>query len=342
MKRNFIIMLGVLLIAGFFIAGCETTKRKKKKKKAEKKQEYNFGGMKHVKTIRYPMEKELVKSHKFTKQASPLATLKVKKPAITKKTDIQPFYIKHIKKAGNANKESKVTINFSGAKLGDVVPAFAQILKFNYSIDPMCNGSVTMSIDAKLSTKELWKIFEQMLWMCGAYCSSSGELVRILPQSKMSMQQQIGFGKDLVSRENVELLFYPLQYADAKKLVEQLKPFTHKGGTFIALERQNAIMLVDSPANIPKMYSLIKAMDHRDKINWHKSVIPCHNVSSGRVIKELSELLPVLGFKISLDSEKPIPGAIQLSNLERLQVIIASAATEEAILELKRWVTILG
>ena len=319
-----------------FIAGCETTKKKKKIKHG-----YNFGQLKHVKTVSRPMEKEMIKGHKFTKELSHLAKLKVKNPDKKRKTDVQPFYMEHLKKSGDADKETKITINFNGAKLGDVVPAFAQILKFNYSIDPMCNGSVTMSINAKLSKKELWKIFEQMLWMCGTYCSSSGELVRILPQSKMSMQQQIGFGKDPVSQENVELLFYPLQYADAKKLVTLLKPFTHKSGTFIALERQNAIMLVDSPANILKMYSLIKGMDHRDKFNWHKLVVPCHNVSSGRIVKELSELLPVLGFKVSFDLKKPVPGAIQLSNLERLQVIIASAATEEALKELKKWVGLL-
>lgn len=343
-KKKYFIMksswtlLGILLVASLFLAACETTK---KRKKAVKKQGYNFGSLKPEKIKPHPMEEEMVKSRKFTKYTSPFTPVKVKKPDIREEHDVKPFYMEHIKKIGDAKKESKVTINFSGAKLGDVVPAFAQILKFNYSIDPMCNGSVTMSIDAKLNQKELWKIFEQMLWMCGAYCSSSGDLIRILPQSKMSMQQQIGFGKDLVSQENVELLFYPLRYADAKKLVTQLKPFTHKGGTFIALERQNAIMLVDSPANIPKMFRLIKEMDKRDKINWHKMVIPCHNVSSGKIIKELSEILPVLGFNVSLDSRKPIPGAIQLSNLERLQVIIASAATEEALVELNRWIDIL-
>jgi len=333
--------LGILLVASLFIAGCETTKKGKTKKKVVKKEGYNFGSLKPAKIIPHPMKEEMVKSRKFTKDQSPLTKIKVKKPDITSKQEVQPFYMEHLKKSKDINKTTEVTINFSGAKLGDVVPAFAQILKFNYSIDPMCNGTVTMSINSKLSQKELWKIFEQMLWMCGTYCSSSGDLIRILPQSKMSMQQQIGFGKDPVSQENVELLFYPLQYADAKKLVTLLKPFTHKGGTFIALERQNAIMLVDSPANIPKMYRLIKAMDQKDKFNWHKSVIPCHNVSSGKVIKELSELLPVLGFQVSLDAQKPVPGAIQLSNLERLQVIIASAATEEALVELKKWVTIL-
>ena len=335
------VLVVFMLVAALFIAGCETTKGKKKKKKAEEDPGYNFGHLKHVKTPPRLMEHEMVKGYKFTKELSPLSKFKAKRPDAAKDMDVKPFYLDHLKKGGDANKTTKVTINFNGAKLGDVVPAFAQILKFNYSIDPMCTGSVTMSINAKLNQMELWKIFEQMLWMCGTYCSSSGKLIRILPQSKMSMQQQIGFGKDPVSHENVELLFYPLKYADAKKLVTLLKPFTHKGGTFIALEGQNAIMLVDSPSNIPKMYRLIKGMDQRDKLNWHKSVIPCHNVSSGKIIKELSELLPVLGFKVSLDSEKPVPGAIQLNNLERLQVIIASSATEESLLELKKWVELL-
>ncbi len=339
--KYFLLLLGVLLLASLFTAGCETVKKDKIKKPEKKAEGYSFGHHEPVKIVRHSMEKEMVKSRKFSKEPSPLASFKVRKPDITKKQEVQPFYIEYLKKSKNINKATNVTINFSGAKLSDVIPAFAQILKFNYSMDSLITGSVTMSINAKLNQKELWKIFEQMLWMSGAYCSPSGDLIRILPQSKMSMQQQIGFGKDPVSQENVELLFYPLRYADAKKLITQLKPFTHKGGTFIALDRQNAIMLVDSPANIPKMHRLLKAMDQRDKLNWYKSVIPCHNVSSGKVIKELSEILPVLGFQVSVDSKKPTPGAIQLTNLERLQVIIASAATEDALQELSRWVTIL-
>ena len=344
MKRSYMVnLLGVLLIGCLFIAGCETLTgdKKDKGKKKKKEEEYNFGHLKHVPTVHPPMQKEMIKGYKYSRPESPFA-LKVKKPGKENDREVQPFYMKFIKKSGKADKDgTKVTINFNGAALADVVPAFAQILKFNYSIDPECKGSVTMSIDEKLTPVELWKIFEQMLWMCGTYCSSSGELVRILPQSKMSMQQQIGFGKDLVSQANVELLYYPLKHADAKKLVEQLKSFTHKGGTFIALERQNAIMLVDSPGNIPKMYRLIKAMDKRDKYNWHKLIIPCHNVSSGKIVKELNELLPVLGFPVALDADKPAPGAIQLSYLERLQVIIASSATEESLDELKRWVSLL-
>lgn len=214
MKRNLTVILFFLLAMGVFFAGCKTTKKKKKIEDG-----YNFGNLKPVKTVRRPMAHEMVKGSKFTKAISPLAKLKVKKPIIYKKPEVQPFYMQHLKKAKGTDKAIKVTINFNGAKLSDVVPAFAQILKFNYSIDPMCNGSVTMSINAKLTPKELWKIFEQMLWMSGTYCSSSGELVRILPQSKMSMQQQIGFGKDTVSQDNVELLFYPLQYADAKDIL---------------------------------------------------------------------------------------------------------------------------
>ena len=333
--------LAVLLLS----SGCETLSGDKKdddKKKKEKKTKgFTFGKYEPAKVTRHPMSKEMVESHDYEKKESPLTSLKVKKPLIESRQQVQPFYLQFLKKNPDAGKENDVTINFSGAKLADVVPAFSQILKFNYSIDPQITGNVTMSLNSKMDQHELWKIFEQMLWMCGAYCSYSGGLVRILPQAKMSMQQQIGFGKDPVSQENVELLLYPLNYADAKKIVTQLKPFTHKGGTFIALERQNAVMLVDSPSNIPKMVRLLQSMDQKDKSNWHKTVIPCHNVSSGRVAKELCELLPVLGFKISLDSKKPVPGAIELINLERLQVIIASAATEEALKELERWVAIL-
>ncbi len=58
--------------------------------------------------------------------------------------------------------------------------------------------------------------------------------------------------------------------------------------------------------------------------------------------EELRTVLPVLGFYVLQSSDKvEQPGSIQLSAIDRLQVIVASAATEEAIKEIRQWVSVL-
>ncbi len=58
--------------------------------------------------------------------------------------------------------------------------------------------------------------------------------------------------------------------------------------------------------------------------------------------EELRTVLPVLGFYVLQSSDKAEqPGSIQLSAIDRLQVIVASAATEEAIKEIRQWVSVL-
>ncbi|MCK5845294.1 MAG: hypothetical protein KAG97_11345, partial [Victivallales bacterium] len=51
--------------------------------------------------------------------------------------------------------------------------------------------------------------------------------------------------------------------------------------------------------------------------------------------------LPVLGFPVTINNAVAEPGAIHLSQVDRLQVIVASAANQEALDELIKWVSIL-
>ena len=251
----------------------------------------------------------------------------------------KPFYDYFLQKEKNADAVNRVTIAFDAAPIADVVPIFAKILKFNYLIDPQVSGVVTMSIDSQLTQKDLWQLFQQILWLTGSYCSRDGQLVHILPFDKMAKERQLL--SDHPPMANVSVVLFPVKNAKSTEILEKIKPFLTEGAIAMDITNQNAILVVEAPTNIPKIRTLVKELDIKNKFHWPQAVIKCVNIPATKAVDELLSILPVLGFPVSVDVTSDEPGAIELQPIDRLQLIIASAANKEALTELKRWVNIL-
>ena len=249
---------------------------------------------------------------------------------------VEPFYVKLCKPD---DPPVDLNVTFDAASVNDIVPAFSQILKFNYMIDPQAKGAVTMSVNAKMTPLEVWQMFEQILWLSGAYCSMEGGVIHVLPFSKMPQERKAMADHEPIG--NVEVRLIPIRSASSKDLVEKIKPFLTEGAAATDIPHQNSILVVESPANLPKINSLIKLLDRKNKSNWPQAVIRCENVSATRIKSELASLLPVLGFPVTTDNVVAEPGTIHLVSLDRLQAIVATAANQEALDELTHWVGVL-
>ncbi len=243
------------------------------------------------------------------------------------------------KLAKEGDKPVEVAISFDAATINDIVPAFAQMLKFNYLIDPQVKGAVTMTVNSKMTEKEAWQMFEQILWLSGAYCSPDGDVIHILPFAKMPQERKMLAGHDPSANVEVDLL--PIRSASSKDLIEKIKPFMTEGATVVDIPHQNSILIVETPANLTKLKELVKMLDRKNKADWPQTVIRCNNISATRVKNELASLLPVLGFPVTADNVVAEPGSIHLMSLDRLQALIATAANQEALDELNHWVEIL-
>ncbi|OGV60308.1 MAG: hypothetical protein A2X45_06425 [Lentisphaerae bacterium GWF2_50_93] len=250
----------------------------------------------------------------------------------------EPFYVKWL--AGTENEEIPVMFNSDVVPIGAFLQQFSNSLKFNYLVDPQVTGNVTIFMSStKITKKEAWVLLEQVLWLCGAYCSPEGNVLHILPFSKMPQERKLLIGHD--PQVNVEVILLSIKNAASKDMLEKIKPFITPGATVTDISHQNAILLVETPANVEKIQALVRLLDQKNKNNWPQTVIQCINVSSARVKNELAAILPVLGFPVSTDNIQAEPGSITLISLDRLQVVVATAANEEALGELKKWAAIL-
>ena len=257
---------------------------------------------------------------------------------------LPPFYEKYIK-----DKKGKIGINFNfdAVSIHDIIPIFSDQLGFNYAIDPAVKGMVTLKVqapgskgkDLMIEPADAWKLFEQILWMAGAYCSPEDEVLHIMPFQKMPRERSIFAKKGTAA--NVEVRIIDIHNLPAGTVLGQITDFLTEGAKATELSGENALMIVEAPENMRKLEILIKKLDNKRRTLWPRVIIRCSNVASGRIVSELSNILPVLGFPITVDKVVAEPGSIHLTSVERMNAIIASAANKEALDEIIKWVNVL-
>ncbi|MDR0933176.1 MAG: hypothetical protein LBM70_09195 [Victivallales bacterium] len=233
----------------------------------------------------------------------------------------------------NGDEEISVQLVFNSAPLLDVLPAFADVLGFNFVADNDMKGSVTLNLNSKMTRKELWNTFDRMLYLSGAGVTVEDSLLKIMALPKLAQQPN--------TRVGGEVFYYPLKNSTAKDVVAQVKPFLGRDSVCVELARPNAILICDDPANIEKLRQILTVIDQSARANWPRLAIPCYNILPTKLVEELQNVLPVLGFTVTKTTDKTeLPGAIQLVGIDRLAMIVISGATQEAIDEIRKWVDI--
>ena len=231
----------------------------------------------------------------------------------------------------NGDEELNVSLVFNSAPLVDVVPAFADLLGFNFVVDSTIKNNVTVNINSKMTRRELWNTFDRMLSIAGTAATLDDSIVRITPFWNLARQPG----------GNSEIFYYALQNSTAKEVVAQLRSFIGSGSACVELTRSNAILVCDELSNMPKIKAIITAIDQNGRANWPREPMKCNYVLPSRLVEELQNILPVLGFTVTKQNEKNAPpGAIQLAGIDRLGLLIVSAATQEALQEIRKWVAI--
>jgi len=335
-----------LLTAGIAVMLGVTSCAMFEKKEAEKEEKDRFAFLRRDKDKSVKDNRESIEQEKVSPQAA-------KKPVITPEqmaklgVDSKPavpveelsrtpvkFYEDFI--ALNGDEVLDVSLVFNSAPLLDVLSAFGDLLGFNFSADSALTGTVTLNCNSKMTRRELWNTFDRMLTIAGAGVKVEGSLLRIMANAKLAMQpdQRAGAG--------AEVYYKQLVNATAAEVVKQIRPFLSPGVTCVELTRPNAVMVCDAPENLAKLRQLIEYLDKSGKSDWPRAVIPCNNVLPNKVANELQEILPVLGLNIYKTTDRTTaPGAVQIVGIDRMRLIVVSAATQEAVNLVREWVTLL-
>ncbi|MBE6390807.1 MAG: hypothetical protein E7042_01185 [Lentisphaerae bacterium] len=238
----------------------------------------------------------------------------------------------------NADEELEVSLVFNSAPLLDVLSAFGDLLGFNFVADSDLRGVVTLNLNSKMTRRELWNTFDRMVFLAGAGIKVEDSLLRIMALNKLAMQPDNRSGKG----SKTEIYYRQLINATSTEVTRQIRGFLGAGAIIADLTRPNAVMVCDSAENMPKIRELIEYLDRNGKTDWPRAVIPCNHVLPTKVALELQEILPVLGLKIHKSSDRTDqPGAVYVVGLDRMRLMVISAATQEAVNLIREWVNLL-
>ena len=235
---------------------------------------------------------------------------------------------------GGGDEEIAVNIVFNSAPMMDVIPAFADALGFNFVIDTDIRSFVTLNLNSTMTKRDLWAAFATLIENAGVGISvENSGLLRILPLNRLGQRAKL---------EESEICFYPLNYASAQEVINQIRPFLGSTATCIQVQRPNAVLLCDYRDNIRKLKDILDILDENPRTKWPRVVVPCENILPSKIAEELREVLPTLGFVVrQLNENNEQPGSVKITSIDRLQLIIASAATKEAAQEIRNWIEIL-
>ena len=90
----------------------------------------------------------------------------------------------------DADEELDVKLTFNSTPLVDTLPAFADILGFNFTCDPDIRTNVTLNINSRMTRRELWENFDDMLRLAGCGAIKSGQMLKVMLQAKIPMQSE--------------------------------------------------------------------------------------------------------------------------------------------------------
>ena len=240
----------------------------------------------------------------------------------------------------DADEELDVSMVFNSTPLVDTLPAFADILGFNFTADSDIKSTVTLNLNSRMTRRELWENFDSMLKIAGVSAVRNGQLLNIMPITKIPQQAALRVGNRYDGGS--EVICRQMTAVVSRDAINMIRQFLTKSGVAVDVSKTNSVLISDTAENMPKLKEILDLIDQPGRQAWPRSVIFCHNVKPSKMAQELSEILPVLGFPISLTTDRSeTPGSIQLTSVDRLQVMIATAATAEAIKEVVAWADIL-
>ena len=338
--RNAVCLLLCSALIGPLFWGCATSKKalpkqEQEKREAEKRRKEWFKNA-DGKPI---SEQRSIEHELLTEEPSTLSDRKKPEnpyPIYTDREKTEEPPVTPPEERFDGREKIKAEFDFNGATVTDVIPVFAELLKFNYLLDGKLNGTVTLSLKDELTRRQLWELFRQVMQTSNIYLTRQDNMIHFRPVEAIA---QAAAGDGVSS--DAEVALFRLKNIGAKETASQIGQFLSPGLKPVELEERNLLLVVDTKENLRKVRQIVAQLDRPLRQGWAKMVIPCRNIDVSRLAKEAADVLPVLGFPVALNSDKPRPEEIQLTTVERLQIIVASAANYEALEELGRWINIL-
>lgn len=191
-------------------------------------------------------------------------------------------------------KMGQVSLNFDDADIYSVIQTiFANVLHYNYVIDPRVKGRVTFRSIAPVAQQDVLPLMEVILRLNGIAILEEGGLYRIVPMSEAPREPApVGYGRDpqSVKLSGKSLLqVVPIRYLLSTDMVKLLTPFVSTNAVVVDVPKSNYIIIVDTDSNVRRLLKLIDLFDNEQQREKRPQVFLYH--AQNTKAKDMAALL---------------------------------------------------
>ena len=164
----------------------------------------------------------------------------------------------------------QVSLNFDDADIYSVIQTiFANVLRYNYVIDPRVKGRVTFRSIAPVAQQDVLPLMEVILRLNGVAILEENGLYRIIPMSEAQREPApVGYGRDPQSIKlsgKALLQVVPIRYLLSTDMVKLLTPFISTNAVVVDVPKSNYIIIVDTDSNVRRLLKLIDLFDNEQQ-----------------------------------------------------------------------------
>ncbi|MBF0165837.1 MAG: hypothetical protein HQM01_15245, partial [Magnetococcales bacterium] len=174
-------------------------------------------------------------------------------------TGVQPASVGVMPGAGD-----RVTMDFQGVELAQVVRFVAEMTGKNYVLDPQLKGKVTVVTPTAVSVGEAEKIFESILSVHELTVVERDGAFKIVPLKSGIAEGGTPMLEPPLAPPKEEMVLsrlVRLRHVDANSMAATLKPLLHPWGSLAAHVPTNALVVTDAAVVVNKLVTLIEALD---------------------------------------------------------------------------------
>ncbi|MGQ9509349.1 MAG: type II secretion system secretin GspD [Thermodesulfobacteriota bacterium] len=279
----------------------------------------------------HPISENLLKAEKSEKESYPPVPKRVEEE---KKKAPSP---EGISQTSEKPKSSGVILNFDNADLYEVIKVMAEVLNFNYLIDPRVKGVVNIHTTRPLSKEEVWPVFFSILKLSGATAIKKENLYEIVPFSEAKKGfpplSLPGSPEKLSIEERYIIQVIPLKFLPVTEASKMIKPFLSDGADIIEHPGHNILILGDLASNVQKSLDILKIFDVDFFADLKVRIYPILNADVTEIAKEMERIFS--SFEVSIKSGRGV--GITFTPITRINSLLVVSWIPDIFEKVEGW-----
>lgn len=231
---------------------------------------------------------------------------------------------------------SDVVLNFSNARLFDIIQQVARLSGLNYTIDPaLKDAPVRLFMNGRLEENSLPDVLALALKLNGVAMVRNGDFLEFVPVKGSSAEAAAPLfvgtqPTDSLGESYLATQVIPLKFLDAESFSGFAREFMSQQGHIAPDKARNLVVAVDYVQNLHRVLDFVALMDKQPFAQKQLALFRLRNVSPEGLVKELDPVLKAVNVPVGT-------GALQILPLQSLNAILVVTQSPEWIPDIKAW-----